>query len=219
MENEKLVIGYLQIRKIIGILGIALPVILIVGNYFLGACSYIQMSISQYYYTPIGDVFIGILCAISIFLFSYKGYDNRDNWAGNFACIFGLAAAIFPTNMKDPVPPCNFSLEPYPFPDYFRHLHTGSAVVFFLILAYFSIFLFTKHVGIMTPQKVKRNKIYRTCGYVIILCLLLLLLIFLNDSIRLSLENYKPIFVLEAIILWAFGVSWLIKGEFMLADK
>ncbi len=218
MENQNLVIGYLQIRKIIGLLGMLLPVILVVGNYFLGNCTYIQMSISQYYYTDIGDVFIGILFAISIFLFTYNGYDSRDNWAGNFACIFGLAAAIFPTNMKNPVPACNFSLVPNPFPNYFQYIHTGAAVVFFIILAYFSLFLFTKGEANPTSTKKTRNKIYKTCGYIIIACFLVLFLIFINKSLKESLESYKPIFVLETIILWAFGFSWLVKGGVILKD-
>lgn len=218
MENQKLVIGYLQIRKIIGILGLTLPLVLIVGNFIIGGCNYVQMSISQYYYTAIGDVFIGILFAISIFLFSYKGYDAHDNKMGNWACIFGLATAIFPTNMKEPVPPCNFALSPYPFPDYFKYVHTGAAVVFFIILAYFSLCLFTKSNGPMTDEKLKRNRIYKICGWVIIGCLISLFIIYLSDSLSETLAPIKPIFVLETIILWAFGLSWLVKGEFILAD-
>jgi hypothetical protein len=37
--------------------------------------------------------------------------------------------------------------------------------------------------------------------------------------LQLKLEEYKPIFVLETIALWAFGVSWLVKGKFILKDK
>jgi hypothetical protein len=36
---------------------------------------------------------------------------------------------------------------------------------------------------------------------------------FLQDA-----KGIKPIFWLETIMLWAFGVSWLVKGEFLLED-
>ncbi len=177
------------------------------------------MSISQYYYTSVGDIFVGIMAAISLFLFTYKGYSAADSRAGNLAAIFGLATAIFPTDGKVPLPACNFMISPYPFPEYFKYVHTASAVLFFLVLAYFSIFLFTKTKGELTPEKLIRNKIYRMAGFVIIACLLVLAILFFSDSLMEKIENYKPIFVLEAIILWAFGLSWLIKGEFFLTDK
>jgi hypothetical protein len=219
MIAGNLVIGYLQTRKIIGFLGILLPLILLIGNYLFSGCSSVQMSLSQYYYTNMSMVFTGILFAISIFLFSYKGYSKHDNLMGNIASVFGIGIAVFPTNMKTPLPPCNFSLVPDPFPIYFQYLHTGCAIVFFSILAYFSIVLFTKsNEQTLTEGKKNRNKLYKTCGYVIIGCLIILALIQLIEPLREFLKPIKPIFVLEAIILWAFGLSWLVKGEFLMKD-
>jgi len=37
--------------------------------------------------------------------------------------------------------------------------------------------------------------------------------------LQLKLDDYKPIFILETIALWAFGASWLVKGQFLLTDK
>lgn len=39
-------------------------------------------------YTGMRDVFVGALCAIAVFLRSYRGYDRRDHIAGNLACVF-----------------------------------------------------------------------------------------------------------------------------------
>lgn len=219
MKIDNLVIGYLQLRKMIGFLGLALPLILIISNYILSKCNVVQMSISQYYYTSAGDLFVGTMAAISIFLFAYKGYNATDSMAGNIAAVFGLATAIFPTNGKVPLPACNFEISPYPFPDYFKQVHTASAVLFFLVLAYFSLFLFTKTNGEITPEKRLRNRVYRICGFVIIACLVVLAILFFVDSMMTKIAIYKPIFVLETIILWAFGISWLVKGEFILADS
>ena len=35
---------------------------------------------------------------------------------------------------------------------------------------------------------------------------------------RLSLAAFKPVCWLEAAALWAFGVSWFVKGETILTD-
>jgi hypothetical protein len=219
MVASNLVIGYLQTRKIIGFLGILLPLILLVGNYIFSGCSSVQNSLSQYYYTNMSMVFTGILFAISIFLFSYKGYTKHDNQMGSIASVFGMAIAIFPTAKKVPLPPCNFALVPDPFPSYFQYIHLGSAFIFFSILAYFSIFLFTKsNDSTPTEGKKMRNKLYKTCGYLIIACLIMLVLVVTFEPIGNFLRPIKPIFVLEAIILWSFGFSWLIKGEFMMKD-
>ena len=33
-----------------------------------------------------------------------------------------------------------------------------------------------------------------------------------------SLDEIKPVFWLESIALWAFGISWFIKGETLVKD-
>jgi hypothetical protein len=33
------------------------------------------------------------------------------------------------------------------------------------------------------------------------------------------LVNFNPVFWLESIALWAFGISWIVKGEVILKDK
>jgi hypothetical protein len=69
-----------------------------------------------------------------------------------------------------------------------------------------------------THEKKIRNVIYRVCGVVIWLCLLLIVInnFFLQDTI---IKNINPVFWLESIMIWAFGISWFIKGETILKDK
>lgn len=220
MANDSLTISYLQIRKAVGYLGISLPIILALYSFILGPCNELQSSLSQYYYTAAGNLFTGIICAISFFLYSYKGYDSIDNRAGTTASILGFATAIFPTGQKELF--CNFTMSPYPFPSYFTYIHAGAAALFFIVLAYFCIKLFTKSANNdipITNEKGIRNKIYRACGILIISCLILMAIVYLNKSLNIKLANYKPIFVLETIMLWAFGFSWLVKGEVLFEDK
>jgi hypothetical protein len=170
------------------------------------------------------DVFVGYVCTLSIFLFSYKGYDIADRIVSAMAGIFGLIVALFPTSLKinpanGSIPQCNIWC------DVERHnwigiLHLASAGLFILSLAYFTLFLFTKGETDPTPQKLIRNKIYKTAGYIMFGCIALLILFFvLPDGISQPLLKFKPVFWLETIAFLAFGFSWLVKGDFLFKDK
>lgn len=214
-NETSLVISYLSIRKSIGILGMLLPPVLVVGNIIFGNCATIQESISHYYYTVLGNLFVGTLCAVALFLFCYKGYGN-DNRIANLGGLFALGVAFFPTATDSIDSGC------YVYNASSAHwqsiIHYTSASLFFITLAYFSYFLFTKTSGNMTPQKKKRNKLYKTCGIIIVGCIggIALLMI---PSIAIHLTPYKPTLIFETIALWAFGLSWLTKGDFILQDQ
>lgn len=201
------VISYLTLRKTLGILGILLPVILLIGSYGFGGYQEVQKSISVYYYTNMGDVLVGILFTYGLFLFAYKGYGKIDNLAGNFGCIFALGVALLPCLNDNPI---------------IRQLHLISASLLFLVFAFFSIFLFTrsKHKKPLPPKKRIRNRWYRGCGYTILgsMALMGIYFLFLKESFP-GLVKLKPIFWLESIALWAFGISWIIKGKVLLKDK
>lgn len=215
-RNQPLVISYLALRRAVGILGMVLPVALALGDFVLGKCSSIQDSISDYYYTRVGNLLVGILCAIGLFLFSYKGYENRDKIASKLACLFALGIAFFPTYGPDPSSSCNI-LQRNSSPAV-SMIHDVSAALFFLTLAYISLFQFTKSAGHPTQQKRKRNNVYKVCGYTILICITLLFLYVKIPGLQPQFSKYKPIFFLETITLWAFGLSWLTKGQAILKD-
>lgn len=221
MENQReskdpMLISYMTLRKSIGILGIAFPFILIAGTILIGKCDQIQHSISHFYYTIMGDVFVGMLCSVSIFLITYKGYDKKDDIATNLAGLFALSTAFFPTSQNTDQYCVLLELKE----NSIRiACHYISAGLFFIILSYISFFLFTKTSGNITAQKITRNKIYRCCGVIIIFALLLIGINYNIPGLESKLEILKPVFWLESIALIAFGVSWLVKGEFILKDK
>lgn len=202
-NNKSLVISYLTLRIAVGVLGVTLPIILVLGSLIFREDEIFQRSISMYYYTHMRNALVGILCAVALFLFAYKGYDYRDNIAGHFAGFFALLVAFCPAEDS-----------------FIRIIHLVSAVLFFLTLAYFSLFLFTKGSASPSKQKLLRNKIYKICGFIILGCVVLLILYFvLPKSFTDRLSDYKPLFWLESLALWAFGCSWLIKGEFLFKDE
>ncbi len=215
-NDEPRLISYLTLRKAVGILGISFPLVMVIGSVIGADCREIQSSISSYYHTDMRDIFVGIICAIALFLFAYKGYDYRDAMAGNLACIFALGVAFFPTSITEPLTHC---IPATIDTQILSSLHFVSAALFFLVLAYFSLVLFTKGSKEPSKRKLKRNMLYRICGYTMLGCLLLIALYFIFLERRYTvLENCDPVFWLETIALWAFGISWLTKGKSLLVD-
>ena len=203
-DKSDLVISYLTLRKAIGVLGISFPVILAFGACVFGDYG-IQRSVSNYYHTNMQDVFAGILFAIALFLFSYRGYERKDNIAGDLACIFAIGVAIFPTTpdiaKPDWMPVIGI-------------LHLVFAMLLFLTLIYFSLFLFTK--GKSVGKKKSRNRVYRWCGFIMLACILLVPVYHL--FFKPGLDHLNPVFWLEAFALLAFGISWFTKGQAILKD-
>ena len=94
-------------------------------------------------------------------------------------------------------------------------LHFVSAAGLFLVLAFFSLVLFTKSDrprASWTFKKKARNTIYMICGVVMLICIVSIAVYswFLDGT---SLADLKPVFWLETFALWAFGVSWFVKGQ------
>ena len=168
---------------------------------------------SDYYHTGMVGVFVGVLSAIGFFLFSYMGYDRRDYIAGRLASLFAVGVALFPNN-----PPNGDN-------GWVSVVHFTCAFGFFATLIYFCLWLFPlgdkKHEP--SAQKLRRNKVYKACGYTMIACIGLLMAYFgysyfFSAGAASPLERYSPVFWLEATMVVAFAVSWLVKGEAILAD-
>ncbi|MGB3297465.1 MAG: hypothetical protein WBA76_04285 [Phormidesmis sp.] len=210
-KNNRLVVSYLMLRKSVGCLGMGLPFILALGGGLLFDLP-IQPSISDYYHTSMRDVFVGVLFAMGVFLFSYKGYGKQDNWAANIAAVCVIGTALFPTT---PLDPSGLAAT-------IGKVHIAFATVYFITLAYFSLVLFTKSdpTRPATPQKLRRNAVYRVSGYTILLAIVLLVLLkLLPVDFKTSLQTFDPVFWLEAVMVIAFGISWYVKGEGILKDE
>lgn len=209
--NNRLVVSYLMLRKAIGCLGMALPFVLAIGGGLIFRTG-LQKTVSDYYYTGMGDVFVGTLFAMGVFLFSYRGYGKKDNLAGNIAAICVIGTALFPTTPVDPTTVAAIV----------GKVHVLFATLYFATLAYFSLFLFTKSDSTKpaTRRKLQRNQVYRVCGYLIVLALIAIALLgVLPDTLTAAFADLNPVFWLESIAVIAFGVSWFVKGEGILEDE
>ncbi len=217
--KDEIVISYMTFRKAIGWLGVLLPFVLVIGTLLLGSCSGIQYSISHYYYTIMGDVFVGTLCCLGLFLLTYR-YEKMDNIASNIAGVFAICVAFFPTT--DISTDCSFRCLT-PLSTSLCHIRTIfyfiSAAIFLVTLACISLFLFTKtNKSNPAPRKKVRNIIYIIWGVTMLVSVGAVALISFSPAMQSALARYHYIFWGECLALWAFGISWLIKGEVLLAD-
>ena len=235
------VLSYITMRRALGSLGVVLPFVLLIGGYLSECC--LRTSISAYYYSPspvLHGLFVGILCAIGIFLITYKGYDWIDNWIANLAGAGALGVAIFPTKRRCldadktlegslcgteqcTTPLCEGNCTEI----VFSYLHYASAGIFFLSVAAMAWFQFTKtewDAGTRTfatpgEKKKLRNKVYRGSAIVIVVCIGAIVV----DGVLASggdgaLDQYSFVFWAEAVAVWAFAAAWLIKGNALFAD-
>jgi hypothetical protein len=220
------IISYYTMRRSIGILGITLPLILLAGTLLFGDCEKVQHSISTYYYTNMRNIFVGFNCAVALFLFAYRGHDWRDNLAGYLGCIGSLGLAFLPCSIGPPGQPCLVSSSAQT--PLVGNLHNMSALLYFITLIIYALFLFPKtHMDMVTGEKMfmgrqkkKRNLVYYICGGIMTLSLLLIIgyMWFLENHYP-NLENIQPVFWLESIVLLSFGITWLTKGQFFFRDK
>lgn len=216
-ENAVMLISYKTLRTIIGILGMFLSLILVIGMAFIGNGYPVQSSISHFYHTRMGDVFVGLLTAISLFLFVYKGPEKRDHRAGNIAGILGLVVAFVPTVYHGDGIIEGYMFNRAPFnPQWTQYVHLTAAGIFLLVLTYFALVLFTQtrpgQTIVSGSRKWKRNMVYYICGGIMLLCVIGLVISFIAFT-KDELKNSIIIFILESLALFAFGITWLVKGE------
>jgi hypothetical protein len=241
-QDEPAVLSYIALRRSIGILGILLPFVVWLGSLIFSECRGVQGSISDYYHTIMGNVLVGVLSAVALFLFTYRGYDDRDKIAGFLTAFFAICVAYFPTNMKGLIENCTH--EPFLYFDFYKYVHLLAAALFFLTLSYISLFLFTltedeakknnslfsyifprvlfnkDFTKTLDKPKKYRNRIYIICGFVMLFSIVAIVVYFQFLKPRYpGLVELDPIFWFEALALWAFGISWLTKGETLFRDK
>jgi hypothetical protein len=199
--------SYLIMRFLVGVLGIAVPVLLVLGEPLLFNDRPFPLgSLSAYYYSGAREVFVGSLFAIGGFLVTYKIADH--SWENVASIVAGLAAitvALFPTGRPGagvPLTPLQTSLGE----STVERVHYGAGAVFFIALAVIS-YLFSRP----GPQTGRRSpafwhRFHLACCGVIVAALAFALL-----HLLLHWPGYG-LLIAEVVAVWAFGLSWLMKG-------
>jgi hypothetical protein len=215
-------LSYLALRKAVGIVALALPVALVIGYFVLTPLGSTRTwpnpplleSISAYYYSCMGHVFTGALCAIALFLLCTQGYDRADEIAGYMACGFAFGVAFCPTTPE--TASCGGTVTPLE--KSLGTAHEILAALLFLTLSYFCLFLFTRTSGNPTPRKKQRNMVYKVCGGIMIFSMAVMTSLHIQ-AVGEFFQHVKMLLIFETVCLFAFGVAWLTKGETFLKDK
>ena len=142
--------------------------------------------------------FILTLCFIGFFLLFYQGYDDLDKRLARVAGVAAFLVALFPTA------PVSQAVCASPLATFFPSsqlgppvgswicnltstIHLASAFILFATVAFFSLFSFTqcehstKRINLKqceydSNEKIKRNRVYRICGGLIIASILIIAL-------------------------------------------
>lgn len=219
------------LANLVAVIAFGLPVVLLIGAAFPAVC--FHTSISGFYYSRfLGGVFVGSVSIIAVLLLAYRGQGKRERNLATLGAFLAILVAWMPTKG----PKCETgshqfraflletaSKEPeytYSLSEFAGNSHLVAAALFFLLLAYFAAFVFTREVeGVhkefggnkLSDTKARRNKYYRRSAFVIVGCVAV---IGLSWLIEIPFWNeLRLTFVFEAIALCAFGFSWLVKGR------
>ena len=206
-QSERYVRSYLIMRVTIGALGIALPVLLVLGEPLLfDGQPFPRGSLSAYYYSGVRELFVGTLCAIGVFLVTYKVAErSRENRLSIYAGVAVIIVALFPTGRPGPgvsVTPLQVVLGETTV----ERVHFTAAAVFIASLAVISFYF--SRPGPKTGERPPSfwSKYHRICAGFIVAALLLAAVTGFTG------RPDKGLLIAEWVAVWAFGASWLMKG-------
>lgn len=239
--------NYMTLRKAVGWIGVCLPFGVYLGNWVIfshrvfGCLAPISDklpdSLSGYYYTHMRDVFVGAMLAAGVFLLFYQGHDWIERWATNFAGLFAIGIAWFPTtppttdflqtNSCGSVTPV--LLQPSPHGSAIGVVHVvclcGLMTMIALMAWRFTRTYSSDEMAAMTPDdrenesnpslKRRNNIIYRGCIVAIIVAgVFALVQQFLFSS---AIKNDAPwLLYAETLAFLAFGTAWFVQGRALL---
>jgi hypothetical protein len=219
-------------RAIIGILGVALPIIFIILEwFFLKGGVHVRGSISAYYHTSVRDIFVAGLCVIGFFLATYRSGQAKtlDFWLSLVAGIAVILVVFFPTmrpHLLPDAPRCGVT--PMPEGCSFTQqkfgerpvawVHFTFAAIFILSLAAMCFFVFAKSEKQRSSNpKMETNPrmatILSACGWVILLAVAW---VAIGGLLNITIWELTPLYLGELISVWAFGAAWLLKARDLL---
>jgi hypothetical protein len=209
--------SYLMMRTVVGVIGLALPILLVTGDLVLLDGDVLPRgSLSAYYHSGMRDVFVATLGVAAIFLVTYKVMEhNLDNLLSTVAGVAALGVAVFPTNRPggsdSPPTPLQRELGE----GVVAAVHYGGAAVFIACLAVIC-FLFGVREGRRGRQRAGGTArlsplFWRRFHWSCALAIVLSVAVIVATRIVGVLDEYS-LLVGEVVAVLAFGGSWLAKG-------
>jgi hypothetical protein len=217
--EKELARSYLLQRTGIAILGLIFPLGFLASCYLLGRTEF-QPSISEYYWAPLQfktqlidlerNFFVGVLCAVAVFLVLYKECSNSEYWVLNIAGVAALGVAFFPTSNYDI--PDGFRAIGFDIGDKSFTLHGLNAVVFFVCISFVCIhgaFVSLKqHIPDACTRRTILKWVYLFSAAMMIANIIVVFLAVLLGS---EFGDKHFIFWVESVGIWAFALYWYAK--------
>lgn len=209
--------SYFLMRLLVGVLGVALPVVLLLGDLvFLGANYSTRGSLSAYYHSGMRDVFVGILALVGLLLVTYKVTErNRDNALSFVAGLAAWGVALFPTGIPDEVAVPLTALQDRLGEGFVEAIHFGSAAVFIVCLGFLS-YDFARRERARGQARVghdaRRSPEFWYRFHTSMAGLIALAAAFIALTQWLGVFDTHSILIGEIAVTLAFGLSWLLKG-------
>ena len=192
--------SYVFMRRVVGWLAAVLPPLLVLGEPLVFDDRPFPLgSLSAYYYSGFREIFVGVLCAIGVFLVIYKWPERtRESWASSGAGLAVVVVALFPTGKPgDKV--ATTPLQDLIGQEWVERIHFLAAAVFIFLLSRISHY-WAKH-------RPERQRLHKACEWVILAALVLAAVEGLTDW-----PDYG-ILIAEFAAVWAFAASWLATVE------
>jgi hypothetical protein len=216
-ESNLYLRSYLLMRAVIGFIGVALPVTLLLGDGFLfKGRPPLRESLSGYYYSGMRDIFVGSVCVIAVFLLTYRVFEhNLDNAFSIVAGIAALGVALFPA-----IRPKHTNIALSPLQNLLGEftvtaIHYTCAGIFIVSLGVIS-FMFGWREGNRPQQRdghwARRSpefwrRFHWTCAGGIAAAV-----VFMAVSELSGWLTQYALIIGETVAVFSFGLSWLMKG-------
>ena len=200
--HKHILATYFTLRIGIAIIAIAFPLLLWLGGKAWADLP-LQDSMSAYYHANVDgrsmrDWFVGILFAVGVFLYLYKGFSRRENYLLNLAGVMAVCVAIFPMEWN-----CGENCAKY-------SIHGACAIVFFLAIAYVCVRCSRETLPLLNDEamQARYRRIYR------LLAALMLGSPLIAFAVNAVLRQYASrVFYVEAVGIVAFAAYWLTKSR------
>ena len=190
-------------RRGMAVLAAIFPLAFLVSSFIVHRTEF-QTSISAYYWTKDleRNIFVGVLCAVAVFLVLYKGYNLLEDRILDLAGASAAGVAFFPIDKSGDCTSSGVSA------------HGVFAVIFFVCIFYVCIAMSRKSLNEITDSARREGfrYAYLWCSGIMLgsIALAVLSRFLPKDYIQALCEN-SAIFWFEAVGVWAFSAFWYIK--------
>jgi hypothetical protein len=193
-----------------GLLAFVLPLLLVGIGWWLDDDPVPLGSLSEYYYSGAREVFVGVLCALAVFLLAYKVIElSLENILSMLAAALVVVVVAFPTGAPRRITDLT-PLQEELGESFVETVHFLAAAAFIGALAVISFFFGVREArraqsGMLSPAFWRRW--HFGCALAIVVAIVWILV-----TLRAEWAPDNSLFYGEVVAVWAFAASWLTKG-------